>query len=204
MDCHTAIETDNGVLLFSRTTEGRELFQKSLETYLDNFYNPKCDNTYFNIHYLECPNGVLSGMSDLAIRFPKLQQGEFPPCESFFLDKSVLKYSLLEAQFSWNPKPSSIGTLMNEMWDGKHLPVKFEGDTYNISVLKEIASMELYYFTSLSSLAKHNVLDIDQMSGFRYQDDFKELADNSTKGTIGSTHTNSSPLRFFSIKASGE
>lgn len=178
-DCYNAIEVDNGVLLFSRTGEGKGLFQKNLENYLDNFYNPKCDNTFFNLHYLECPNSVLCGMSDLAIKFPNVQQNEFPSNESFFLDKSVLKYSLQEAQFSWKPESYAIGALMNEGWDGKHLPMKSDGDTYNISVLKEIASMELYYFTSLSSLANHDILGIDQMPDFRYQDDFKELADKA-------------------------
>ncbi|MDR1501200.1 MAG: hypothetical protein LBT43_01925 [Prevotella sp.] len=175
-DCYNAIETDNGVLLFSRTEKGKELFQKNLETYLDNFYNPVCDHTIFNLHYLECDSGVLKGMSDLAIRFPMVQQAEFPPDRSFFLDKSVLQYSLQEAKFSWNAEPYAAIDLINNMWDGKHLPVKLDGDTYNISVLKEIASMEFYYFTSLSGLAGHDILGIDQMPGFRYKDDFRELA----------------------------
>lgn len=178
-ECYNAIEVDNGVLLFSRTEEGKELFEKNLEKYLDNFYNPKCDNTYLNIHYLECPNGMLSGMSDLAIKFLKVQQADFPPNESFLMDKSILKYSLQDARFSWKPEPYAIGEIMNEVWDGKHLPMNFAGDTYNISVLKEIASMELYYFTSLSGLANHNILDIDEMRGFRYKDDFKDLAEKA-------------------------
>lgn len=176
-NCYDGIETDSGVLLFSRTQEGKELFQKTLETYLDNFYNPVCDNTYFNLHYLESGNGALKGMSDLAIRFPMVQQGTFPPDESFFMDKSVLKYSLQEAKFSWEPELHALSNLMNDTWDGKHLPLKTDGDTYNIGVLKEIASLEFYYFTSLSSLANHDILGINRMSGFRYQADFKELAE---------------------------
>lgn len=175
-DSYNGIEVDSGVLLFSRTGEGKELFQKNLATYLDNFYHPKCDNTCFNIHYLECKNGALSGMSDLAMKFPKVRHDEFLPNQSFFMDKSVLQYSLQEARYSWVPEPYAIGTIMNEKWDGKHLPMRLDGDTYNISVLKEIVSMELHYFTSLSSLANHDILGIDQMPGFRYQDDFKELA----------------------------
>jgi hypothetical protein len=175
-DCFNAIETDSGVLLFSRTAQGKELFQKTLEAYLDNFYNPACDNTCFNLHYLECDNGVLGGMSDLAIRFPMVQQDEFPPGRSFFMDKSILQYSLQEAKFSWKPELYAASNLINAMWDGKHLPVKWDGDTCNISVLKEIASLEFNYFTSLSGLTGHDILGIDQMPGFRYKDDFRELA----------------------------
>jgi hypothetical protein len=68
---------------------------------------------------------------------------------------------------------------MNDTWDGKHLPLKADGDTHNIGVLKEIASMEFYYFTSLSYLANHDILGIDRMPGFRYRDDFKELAEKA-------------------------
>jgi hypothetical protein len=174
--CYNAIETDNGVLLFSRTAEGKELFQKNLEMYLDNFYNPAYGNTYFNLHYLECDSGALRGMSDLAVRFPMVQQAGFPPDLSFFLDKSVLRYSLQEAKFSWNAEPSAAAGLINNMWDGKYLSEKLDGDTCNISILKEIASMEFYYFTSLSGLAGHDILGIGQMPGFRYKDDFREPA----------------------------
>lgn len=178
-DCFNAIEVDNGVLLFSRTAEGKELFQKTLESYLDNFYNPASDTTCFNIHYLECENGTLRGMSDLAIRYPKIQQDEFPPNPSFLLDKDVLKYSQQEAKFSWKPELYAASELMNDSWDGKYLPMKPDGDTYNISVLKEIASMEFYYFTSLADLAGHDILGIEPMPGFRYKDDFRELADKA-------------------------
>jgi hypothetical protein len=176
---YNAIETDNGVLLFSRTVEGKELFQKNLEAYLDNFYNPACDNTYFNLHYLECAGGALRGRCDLAIKFPTIQQGEFPPAPSFFLDKDVLAYSLQEAKFSWKPEPYAAIDLINDMWDKKHLPMKLDGDTYNISVLKEIASLEFHYFTSLSDLAGHDILGIDTMRGFKYKEDFRELADKA-------------------------
>jgi hypothetical protein len=178
-ECYNAIETDNGVLLFSRTDEGKELFQKTLGTYLDNFYKPACDNSYFNLHYLESGNGALKGMSDLVMKFPMVQQESFPPEESFFMDKSVLKYSLQEAKFSWEPELHALSNLMNDTWDGKHLPMKTDGDTHNIGVLKEIASMEFYYFTSLSDLAGHDILGIDRMPGFRYKDDFKELAEKA-------------------------
>jgi|GEM_PF-1940673 hypothetical protein len=174
-----AIETDEGVLLFSRTKEGNELFQNHLEKYLDNFYNPACDNTYFNLHYLECDNGSLRGRSDLAGKFPAIPQSEFPVNQCFFVDKDVLKYSLQEKQFSWKPEAYAASDLTNYMWDGKYLPMKMDGDVYNISVLKEITSREFYYFTSLASLANHDILGIDRMPGFRYQDDFKELADKA-------------------------
>lgn len=175
-DCYNAIETDKGVLLFSKTGEGKELFEKMLGSYLDNFYNPACNNTFLNLHYLECDSGALRGMSDLAIRYPKVQQEEFPPAESYFMDKSVLKYSLQEANFSWDANPHSLNNLVNDMWDGKHLPMKFSGDSYDISVLKEIVSMEFYYFTSLGSLANQSMLEVEAMPGFKYKDDFKELA----------------------------
>lgn len=178
-DFYNAIETDNGVLLFSRTAEGKELFQKTLESYLDNFYNPAYNYTCFNLHYLECDNGTLRGMSDLSIKFPKIQLDEFPPAESFFVNKDVLKYSLQEASFSWKPELHTLSNLMNDTWDGKHLPMKPDGDTYHIGVLKEISSMEFYYFTSLSSLAGHDILGIDPMPAFRYKDDFRELADKA-------------------------
>ncbi len=178
-DYYNAIEVDNGVLLFSRTAEGKDLFQKTLEAYLDNFYNPAYNTTCFNLHYLECDNGTLRGMSDLNIKFPKIQQDEFPPAESFFMDKNVLKYSLQEASFSWKPELHALSILMNDTWDGKHLPMKPDGNTYHIGVLKEISSMEFYYFTSLSNLAGHDILGMEPMPGFRYKDDFRELADKA-------------------------
>ncbi|MDR1225149.1 MAG: hypothetical protein LBL07_20060 [Tannerella sp.] len=177
--CYNAIEIYKGVLLFSRTKEGKESFQKTLETYLDNFYNPACENLCFNLHYIECDSNALKGMSDLALKFPMAQQREFPISPGFFLDKNVLKYSLQEAKFSWTPEPFAVSNLINDKWDGKHLPMKMGGDTYNISVLKEIASMKFHYFTSLSSLANHTVLGIDEMPGFKYKDDFRELAEKA-------------------------
>ncbi len=178
-DYYNAIEVDTGVLLFSRTAEGKELFQKTLEAYLDNFYNPAYNTTCFNLHYLECDNGALRGMSDLNIKFPKIQQDRFPPDGSFFMDKDMLKYSLQEEKFSWKPELHALSNLMNDTWEGKHLPMKPDGDTYNISVLKEIASMEFYYFTSLSNLAGHDILGLEPMPSFRYKDDFRKLADKA-------------------------
>lgn len=178
-DCFNAIEVDNGVLLFSRTVQGKELFEKTLETYLNNFYNPACNTSCFNLHYLECDNGALKGMSDLAIKFLKMQVDGFPPNPCLFIDKDVLKYSFQEAKFSWKPELYAANELMNDTWDGKHLPMKMDGDTYNISVLKEIASMEFYYFTSLADLTGHDMLGIDRMPGFRYKEDFRELADKA-------------------------
>jgi hypothetical protein len=168
-DCYNAIETDNGVLLFSRTKEGKELFQKTLGTCLDNFYNPICgDNTRFNLHYIECESGALRGMSDLALKFPMAQRREFPISPGFFLDKTVLKYSLQEAKFSWTPDPDSVNKLQNYLLDNAFLPIR--GDTYNISILQEIATGKDLY---LSNLAMHGI------GGFKYNDDFKELADTA-------------------------
>lgn len=167
-DSYNAIEVDGGVLLFSRTEEGKELFQKNLEAYLGNFYNPACDNTCFNLHYLECDNGALRGMSDLAIKFPMVQQNGFPPDQSFFLDKSVLKYSLQEAKFSWRADSGNVNNLMNHMLDGKFLPVK--GKTSDICILQEIAERKNFY---VGNLALHGV------GCFKYNNDFKELADTA-------------------------
>ncbi|MDR1223755.1 MAG: hypothetical protein LBL07_12900 [Tannerella sp.] len=166
--CYNAIEIYKGVLLFSRTREGKESFQKTLETYLDNFYNPACENICFNLHYIECDSNALKGMSDLALKFPMAQQREFPISPGFFLDKNVLKYSLQEAKFSWTPNPDSINKLQNHWLDNAFLPIR--GDTYNISILQEIATGKDLY---LSNLAMHGI------GGFKYNNDFKELADTA-------------------------
>jgi hypothetical protein len=166
--CYNAIEIYRGVLLFSRTKEGKESFQKTLETYLDNFYNPACENLCFNLHYIECDSNALKGMSDLALKFPMAQRREFPISQGFFLDKNVLKYSLQEAKFSWTPDSDSVNKLQNHLLDNEFLPVR--GDTYNISILQEIATgKDLYLF----NLAMHGI------GGFKYNDDFKELADTA-------------------------
>jgi hypothetical protein len=52
--------------------------------------------------------------------------------------------------------------------NGEFLPVR--GDTYNISILKEIAAGKKDY---IHNLAHHGI------GGFKYNDDFKELADTA-------------------------
>lgn len=173
---YNAIETDEGVLLFSRTEEGKELFLDTMGKYLDNFYNPSCDTACFNLHYIKCGDGGLEGKSDLAGKSPKAGQPGFPVNPEFFTGKEALKYSLQKKKFSWEPTPYAASSLANESWDKKYLPMKPDGDTFNISVLKEIASGELYYFTSLSALAGHGVPGFDGMEGFKYKDGFRELA----------------------------
>lgn len=167
-DCYNAIEVDKGVLLFSRTQQGKELFNKILGLYLDNFYNPACDNTYFNLHYLECDNWVLKRKCDLAATFPEKQQSEFPVNNRFYTDTSVLKYSLQKINFGWEAGFMPVNKMLNHILDGKFLPVR--GDTLNISILKEIAAGEKDY---IHNLAHHGI------GGFKYNDDFKELADTA-------------------------
>lgn len=167
-DSFNAIETDEGVLLFSRTKDGKELFQNHLEKYLDNFFNPACNNTYFNLHYLECDDGSLRGRSDLAGKFPAIPQSEFPVNQCFFVDSEVLKYSLQEVKFSWKPDSDQVNKLENHLLDGDFLPIR--GDTSNISVLQEIATGKNHY---VHNLALHGI------GGFKYNTDFKELADTA-------------------------
>lgn len=167
-DCYTAIEVDKGVLLFSRTQQGKELFNKILGLFLDNFYNPACDNTYFNLHYLECNNGALKRKCDLAATFSGKQQSEFPVNNRFYTDTSVLKYSLQKINFGWEADFRTVNKMIDHVYDGEFLPVG--GDTCNISILKEIAAGEKGY---IHNLAHHGI------GGFKYNDDFKMLADTA-------------------------
>ncbi|MBF0649233.1 hypothetical protein IR083_10410 [Dysgonomonas sp. GY75] len=57
---YNAIETDKGVLLFSGTKEGFRLFHDCMALFMDNLYNPLCNNAYFNIHYIESGNPSVS------------------------------------------------------------------------------------------------------------------------------------------------
>jgi hypothetical protein len=166
---YNAIETDRGVLLFSRTKEGEELFKNTISKYFDNIYNPECKETYLNIHYLECNNGTLKGQCDLEIKFPMLKQSEFPVDQFFFANKSVLKYSMQEDKFSLTPNYKSVDRLLDHSLNGDNMPVNIDGDTCNISVLQEIAVGKGPY----QSLATHGI------GGFKYINDFKELADLS-------------------------
>ena len=166
---YNAIETDKGVLLFSRTKEGEAQFKKTISTYFDNIYNPSCDEKYMNIHYLECSNGTLKGQSDLALKFPALPQSDFPVNQSFFTNKSVLKYSLQEDKFSLSPDYKSVEKILNHSLNGDYMPINVNGDTCNISVLQEIAAGEGDNY----SLAMQGV------GGFKYNAGFKELADLS-------------------------
>jgi hypothetical protein len=167
-NCYNAIEVDRGVLLFSRTKQGKEFFNKILGLYLDNFYNPVCDNTYFNLHYLECNNGALKGKCDLVSTFSMEQQSDFPINNRFYTDKSVLKYSLQKINFGWEADFETVNKMLNQVLNGEFLPVR--GDTYNISILKEIAAGKKDY---IHNLAHHGI------GGFKYNDDFKELADTA-------------------------
>lgn len=168
LDSFNAIEVDEGVLLFSRTEAGKELFQNHLQKYLDNFFNPACTNTYLNLHYLECDDDSLKVRCDLAGKFPMIPQPEFPVNHCFFADTDVLKYSLQETKFSWKADPAQVNKLEEHLWDGKFLPIK--GDTCNISILQEIATGKNHY---VQNLALHGI------GGFKYNEDFKELADTA-------------------------
>jgi hypothetical protein len=166
---YNAIETDRGVLLFSRTKEGEELFKNTISKYFDNIYNPECKETYLNIHYLECKNGTLKGQCDLEIKFPALKQSEFPVDQCFFANKSVLKYSMQEDKFNFTPDFRSVEDLHDHSLNDDYMPINISGDTCNISVLQKIAVGKGPY-QSLAILG---------LGGFKYNADFKELADLS-------------------------
>ena len=166
---YNAIETERGVLLFSRTKEGEAQFKMTISTYFDNIYNPSCDEKYMNIHYLECKNGTLKGQSDLALKFPAIQQSEFPINQCFFTNKSVLKYSLQEDRLSLTPDYRSVEKILGHSLNGDYMPVNIDCDTSNISVLQEIAAGE----NLNQNLAMHGI------GGFKYNGDFKNLADLS-------------------------
>ena len=166
---YNAIETDRGVLLFSRTNEGEELFKNTISNYFDNIYNPVCDETYLNIHYLECNNGTLRGQCDLELKFPALKQSEFPMDQCFFVNKSVLKYSMQEDKLSFTPDYKSANSLLEHSLNEDYMPVNMYNDTCNISVLQEIADGK----------GPYNSLAMIGIEGFKYNTDFKELADLS-------------------------
>ena len=166
---YNAIETDKGVLLFSRTKEGEDMFKKTLGTYFNNIYSPLCNEKYMNIHYLECNNGTLKGQCDLALKFPAIQQSDFPVSEWYYMSTNVLKYSLQADKFSLTPDSKSVNKLLNHSLNGENMPVKVNGDTCNISVLQEIAVGKGPY----NNLAMHGV------GGFKYNADFKKIADLS-------------------------
>ncbi len=170
---YNAIEEDKGVLLFSRTEEGKELFHQYLRKYMDNFYNPSCDNTYLNIHYLECDNGTLKGQSDLALRFPLLKQSEFPINNCFFADKNVLKYSAQKTRFSWKPNYVQVNKFGDFYCDGKYISIK--GETHNISTLQEIADKkkDYSYFGIVNSIVGAGTYGMDYC---KYDKELREVA----------------------------
>ena len=137
-----------------------------------------CDETYLNIHYLECNNGTLKGQCDLEIKFPMLKQSEFPVDQFFFANKSVLKYSIQEDKLSLTPDYKSVERYLDHSLNGDYMPVNIDGDTCNISLLQEISVGKGPY----QSLATHGV------GGFKYTDDFKELADLSLSYSGHSHH----------------
>ena len=163
-DGYNAIETDKGVLLFSRTNTGFKLFHDYMGLFMDNLYNPQCNNTYFNLHYIESDNPALRDKCDIALKFPdKHLPLAIPIKEECYADTSVLKDSLEVKVNGWEPTPGQIQRITDYV-DGVHIPVR--GETFDISTLQEMASGVSY----------NRVLINSAMSDFKYEQEFLELA----------------------------
>ncbi|QGY46383.1 hypothetical protein GM418_22790 [Maribellus comscasis] len=166
---YNAIEIDKGVLLFSRTSEGFKLFHDYMGLFMDNLYNPLCNNTYFNLHYIESGAPELREKCDIALKYPKKHLPlKIPVKDECFTDTNVLSDSLTVKKNGWEPTPEQIQKITDYVV-GVHIPVR--GDTFNISTLQEIAGGESY-----------NSLLLDgSMADFKYEKVFVELAGKMEK-----------------------
>jgi hypothetical protein len=163
-DVYNAIETDKGVLLFSRTDAGFKLFHDCMGLFMDNLYNPLCDNTYFNLHSIESGNPALREKCDIALKFPEKHLPlRFPVKDECYTDTGVLKDSADIRVNGWEPAPEQIRRITGYP-TGAHIPVR--GDTFDISTLQEIASGVSY----------NRVLLSGAMPDFKYEKEFIELA----------------------------
>ena len=179
-NAYTAIRTSQGVLLFSPTKNGSELFKRYMQDIADRFYRPGLQEEKLDIHLLPAFSGNFKQYADKY----DIRKGEADDQAEIYLPDAVLRQAAPCLHYDLTPTWENFERLTLPLNETK---LNVSQENYDITCLQKIAlgelrpsqiknngQMEFTYGDELSML--QNIVENEDELCFTYMDIECEVA----------------------------